>query len=112
MSGAEGEIDYKGKRVKYQIVEKGKNYTTFILHFELPDSQHEGFVMKVGDKIIAKGELAKAVRDAKIDGVEMAVAPPSGTNALIMMRVNRDVEEVLKEVLPVVEEFLKERGVL
>ena len=106
------EFEYKGRKVKVQTLEKGKNYSTIVVHFELPNSEHHGFLLKVGDKIVAKGEIAKAVRDAKINGVEMAVAPPADTNALIMLRINREEREILEKVLEIVESFLRERGLI
>ncbi len=106
------EFEYKGRKVKVQTLEKGKDYSTMVVHFELPNSEHHGFLLKVGDKIVAKGEIAKAVRDAKIDGVEMAVAPPADTNALIMLRVSGKEREILEKVLEIVESFLKERGLI
>ena len=106
------EFEYKGRKVKVQTLEKGKNYSTIVVHFELPNSEHHGFLLKVGDKIVAKGEIAKAVRDAKIDGVEMAVAPPADTNALIMLRVSGEEREILEKVLEIVESFLRERGLI
>ena len=66
----------------------------------------------MGDKIVAKGEIAKAVRDAKINGVEMAVAPPADTNALIMLRISGEEREILEKVLEIVESFLRERGLI
>ncbi len=106
------EFEYKGRKVKVQTLEKGKDYSTMVVHFELPNSEHHGFLLKVGDKIVAKGEIAKAVRDAKIDGVEMAVAPPADTNALIMLRISGEEREILEKVLEIVESFLKERGLI
>jgi len=106
------ELDYKGRKVKVQTVEKGKGYSTILVHFEMPEAKHHGFLLKVGDKIVAKGEVAKVVRDARIEGVEMAVAPPADTNALIMLRINKDEREVLEKVLPIIEDFLRERGIV
>ncbi|WP_290901511.1 hypothetical protein [Ferroglobus sp.] len=106
------EFEYKGRKVKVQTLEKGKDYSTMVVHFELPNSEHHGFLLKVGDKIVAKGEIAKAVRDAKINGVEMAVAPPADTNALIMLRISGEEREILEKVLEIVESFLKERGLI
>ncbi len=104
------DFEFRGKRVKCQIVEEGKNYKTILIHFEIPDVLHHGFLMKRGEKIVAKGELAKKIRDQNIDGVEMVVAPPADTNAILMMRINRDEKEILDKILPIVYDFLKEKG--
>uniref|UniRef100_A0A7C3UBL7 Uncharacterized protein n=1 Tax=Geoglobus ahangari TaxID=113653 RepID=A0A7C3UBL7_9EURY len=103
---------YRGKNVKYQTFEKAKGYETIVLFVEIEDVQHSGFLIKKGDKILPKGEIAKAVRDAKIEGVEMAVAPPADTNALMMLRITQDPEKILDKVLEVVFDFLEKRGFL
>ncbi len=103
-------MEYRGRKINYQILEKAKGYETVVLFVELENAQHSGYLVKKDDRIIAKGEIAKFVRDAKIDGVEMAVAPPADSNALIMLRTTKDVEEVIKKVLEVVLNFLEERG--
>ncbi len=106
------ELEFRGKKIKVQTVESGKNYKTILIHFELSNVQHQGFLMKMGDKVITKGELAKKIRDSNVSGVEFAAPPPADTNAILMMRINRDEKEVLDRVLPIVYEFLKEKGFL
>ena len=103
---------YRGRRVNYQTFEKTKRYETIVLFVEIENAQHSGFLIKKGEKILPKGEIAKAVRDAKIEGVEMAVAPPADTNALIMLRTTKEPGEILEKVLEVVFDFLEERGFL
>ena len=103
------ELEFRGKKVKCQTIEEGKNYKTILIHFEIPDVQHYGFLMKRGDKIVAKGELAKRIRDQNIEGIEMVVSPPADTNAVVMMRINRDEKEILDKVLPIIYDFLKEK---
>ncbi len=104
------EFEYYGRKVNCQIVEEGKGYKTVLVHFELPGTQHFGFLVRKGDVIIPKGEIAKAIRDRNIDGVEMAVAPPSESNALFMMRITDDIGKVLDRVIPIVYEYLKDKG--
>ncbi len=101
---------FGGKTVKFQTLEKAKNYETVVIFVELENVEHSGFTIKKGDKTLAKGEIAKKVRDAKIDGVEMAVAPPSDTNAIIMARITKPVDAIMEEILDIVFESLRENG--
>ena len=104
------EFEYKGRKISCQTFEKTKSYETLVLFVELENAQHSGYIIKKDDKVVAKGEIAKAVRDANIDGVEMAVAPPSDSNAIIMLRVTKDQREVLDRVLDIIFKVLEERG--
>ncbi len=101
---------YLGKSVKCQILEKARDYQTIVIFVEIEGVKHSGFLIKKGEKIVAKGEIAKAVRDVKIDGVEMAVAPPADSNALLMARITKPFEDVKEELMDVVFRELQARG--
>ncbi|NOY12050.1 MAG: hypothetical protein GXO67_08250 [Archaeoglobi archaeon] len=101
---------YSGRIVKWQTLERAKDYETVVVFVEMEGVEHAGYLMRKGNVVIAKGEVAKAVRDAGIEGVEMAVAPPLDTNALIMLRVNRPVKDVIEDVVDIAFGFLRERG--
>lgn len=106
-------IEVNGKKLLGKLIEEGKNYAVLAVYFELPNVSHIDFSIVKEGKILAKGELAKVVRDSNIRGLEMAVAPPRGTNALIMIRVVRDkYEDVLKEVGLIMFRFLREKNFL
>jgi len=108
----EGSFEIEGRKVSYQILERGKDYTTFILFMEMPDTVHTGYLMKKGDAVVAKGEIAKAVRDAKIEGVEMAVAPPLDSNAIMMLRVSKPIENLIQQIVKIILEELAKKDFL
>ncbi|WP_457591871.1 hypothetical protein [Geoglobus sp.] len=112
MDSSETEVTftYSGKAVKWQTLERARDYETAVLFVELEGVSHAGYLMKKGSTVVAKGEVAKAVRDAGIRGVEMAAAPPPDTNAVIMLRATPDVGSVMDAVLEVVFRVLKEKG--
>ncbi len=103
-------FSYQGKIVKYQLLEKSNAYQTLVIFVEMDGVEHIGFSMKRGDKYITKGQIAKAVRDEKIDGVEMAVAPPSDSNAVIMVRITKPFDELKDKILDIVFRELKNNG--
>ncbi len=108
----EGSFEIEGRKISYQILERGKNYTTFILFVEMPDTVHTGYLMKRGDVVIAKGEIAKAVRDAGIEGVEMAVAPPLDSNAIMMLRVSKPIEDLIHQIAQIILDELAKKDFL
>ncbi len=112
MDGREDNVTltYRGRIVKWQTLEKAKDYETVVLFVEMDGVEHFGYLMKRGDVVVAKGEVAKAVRDAQIPGVEMAVAPPLDTNAVLMLRINRPLSDVIDRVLETAFGVLEERG--
>ncbi|RLI73544.1 hypothetical protein DRO97_07255 [Archaeoglobales archaeon] len=105
------EFDVEGIKVAIKPAEEGKGYAVYLLFIEMPETQHHSFLMKRGDKIIAKGEIAKYLRDSKIEGLEMAVAPPADTNAVVMFRINTDYD-ILDEIAKLTVEFLKSKEFL
>ena len=105
------EFDVENVKVSIKTAEEGKGYAIYSLFIEMPETQHHGFLMKRGEKIIAKGEIAKYLRDSKIDGLEMAAAPPADTNAVVTFRINTEYD-VLEKIARLVVEFLKSKGFL
>ncbi|WP_456369471.1 hypothetical protein [Geoglobus sp.] len=103
-------LTYRGRIVKLQTLEKAKDYETVVLFVEMDGVEHSGYLMKRGDVVVAKGEVAKAVRDARIPGVEMAVAPPLNTNAVLMLRINKPLSDVIHRVLETAFRVLEEKG--
>lgn len=112
MDNSEMEVTftYSGRIVKWQTLERAKDYETAVIFIELDGVSHAGYLMRKGDTIVAKGEIAKAVREAGIPGVEMAAAPPLNTNAVIMLRTTRAVRDVIDDVLEIVFGVLKNKG--
>jgi len=105
------EFEIDGFKIAIRSLEDGKDYALYTLFIEMPETQHHGFLMKKGDKILAKGEIARYIRDQRIEGLEMAAAPPADTNAVIVFRIDKKydiVERVAKDVV----KFLKSRGFL
>lgn len=105
------EFEIEGVKVAIRTTEEGKDYAVYLLFIEMPETQHHGFLMKRGEKIIAKGEIAKHIRDSKIEGLEMAVAPPADTNAVAMFRINTKYD-ILEKIARLVVEFLKSKEFL
>lgn len=103
-------LTYSGRIVKWQTLERAKDYETVVIFIEMEGVEHSGYLMRMGDVVVAKGEIAKAVRDAQIPGVEMAVAPPINTNAVIMLRINKPLDEIIHSVLETVFRVLDEKG--
>jgi len=102
-----------GRKVTVRSLEIGKDYGVFTVFFEMPDVQHTGYVMKKGEKTIAKGEIARRIREAGIEGLEMASAAPHDTNAIVLVRLSgTEFEERLKRISEIIHEALKEEGLV
>ncbi len=101
---------YQNRSVKCQILERARDYQTIVIFVEIEGAEHSGFTVRKGERMLAKGEIAKAIRDAGIDGVEMAAAPPADSNALIMARITRPFEDVRDELMEVIFRELRARG--
>ncbi len=110
--GSELNFEYDGKMIKCQFLEVAKGYETVVIFVEIPGGEHAGFSVKKGDRIVAKGEIAKAIREAGIQGIEMAVPPPADSNALIMVRVTVPFESVRKRLMEVLFKEIKSRGLV
>ncbi|RLI76455.1 hypothetical protein DRP05_12890 [Archaeoglobales archaeon] len=105
------EFEVDGVRVAIGKAEEGKDYAVYLLFIEMPETQHHSFLMKRGERILAKGEIAKYLRDSNIEGLEMAAAPPADTNAVVMFRINTEYD-VLEKIARLVVEFLKSKEFL
>ena len=103
---------YQDKTVKCQLLEESIAYQTVVIFVEMDGVEHRGFSMRKGDSFIAKGQIAKAVRDEEIEGVEMAVAPPSDSNAVLMVRVTKSFDDIKDRILEIIFRELRNRGLL
>jgi hypothetical protein len=102
-----------GRKVTARSLEIGKDYGVFTIFFELPDVQHTGYVMKKGERTIAKGEIAWRIRRGGIEGLEMASAAPHDTNAIVLVRLSgTEFEDRLRRISEIIHDALREEGLL
>ena len=106
-------FDIEGRKAAARSLEIGKDYGVFTIFLEMPDVQHTGYVMKKGEKTVAKGAIARKIRDANIEGLEMASAAPLDTNAIVLVRLSgTEFEDRLKRISEMVYEALKEEELI
>lgn len=74
-------------RYRAQPVERGSGYAVYLLFLEMPGARHHGFVVTRGTVSVAKGVLAKHLRDLSLPGVESIAPPPADSNALLLTRL-------------------------
>jgi|GEM_PF-2419583 hypothetical protein len=101
------------RKVTARSLEIGKDYGVFTIFLEMPEVQHTGYVMKKGEKTLAKGEVARKIREIGIEGLEMASAAPHDTNAIVLIRLSgTKFEERLKKISEIIYEALREEGLI
>ncbi len=111
-SHSELNFEHAGRAVKCQFLEIARDYETVVIFVEIPEAEHAGFSVKKGDKIVAKGEIARAIREARIEGIEMAVPPPADSNALLMVRVTIPFESIKEKLMRALFREMKSKGLL
>ncbi len=87
-----------------ELVERGSHYAIFLIFLEMPGAHHRGFVVERGTIVVPKGLIAGHVRSLSLENVEMVVAPPADSNAILMVRVRGDeaeatIDRVAREAL-------------
>ncbi len=106
-------FEIEGRKVTARSLEIGKDYGVFTIFLEMPDVQHTGYVMKKGEKTIAKGEIAWRIRKGDVEGLEMASAAPHDTNAIVLVRLSgTEFEERLRRISEIIHGALREEGLL
>ena len=83
------EVPEAGPAPQYRAepVERGNGYAVYLLFLQMPGARHQGFVVSRRSVTVAKGVLASHLRSLAFKGVETVVAPPAGSNALVMTRL-------------------------
>ncbi len=106
-------FEMEGRKVTARSLEIGKDYGVFTIFMEMPEVQHTGYVMKKGEKTLAKGEIARRVRESDIEGLEMASAAPHDTNAIVLVRLSgTEFEDRLRKISGIIYEALREEELL
>ena len=86
-------------RYRMEPVERGNGYAVYLLFLQMPGARHQGFVVSRGSVTVAKGVVASHLRSLGLEGVETVVAPPAGSNALVMTRVVEPAPSTTLETL-------------
>ncbi|MCC6027045.1 MAG: hypothetical protein HA490_03665 [Archaeoglobales archaeon] len=104
----EGIVEGYELKFKASEVEIGKGYGIFLLFIEMPNVKHHGFFIEKDGLKIAKGVIAKYVRDMNIETLEVVAPPPPDSNAVLMVRIGgEEFERVLKRIAKHICDFLK-----
>jgi hypothetical protein len=107
----EGTVEEYNLKFKSNEVEIGKGYGIFLLFIEMPGIKHYGYIIEKENLRIAKGVIAKYVRDMNIENLEMAAPPPPNSNAILMIRIKgekrEEFENILRKVVKHACDFLK-----
>lgn len=106
------EYEYLGKKIRVKDLEIGKGYKTLVLYFELPNVQHFSYSIKKDNIVVAKGEIARALREKNIHGLEVVSPPPANTNALLQIRITEEEKEVLEKLIPHIYNELKNKNLI
>ena len=80
-------------------VERGNGYAVYLIFLQMPGARHHGFLVSRGPVTLAKGVIASHLRSLALEGVETVVAPPAGSNALVMTRLAEPAPPTTLETL-------------
>ena len=86
-------------RYRAEPVERGNGYAVYVIFLQMPGARHQGFVVSRGSVTVAKGVVASHLRSLALEGVETVVAPPAGSNAVVMTRLSEPAPPTTLETL-------------
>ncbi|MFZ0699561.1 MAG: hypothetical protein WAN74_05175 [Thermoplasmata archaeon] len=106
----EGSTTHDELHYKTVTLEAGSGYLTLLIFLEMPGTHHRGLSIERDGATLAKGVIANHVRGLGLPNVEMAIAPPSNSNAILMVRLTGPTQthrETLDRIVEEVRSFLK-----